>query len=168
MQDIRSYLSLLLRGYARLSVAFNNLPDIDVKDALYRSENNGRKKWKEKNILSFSLVSNDFSSLVAFLHAPRKNDLIGPRAISYLGPRSEPILNCLRVLVTRDIYIYLFIIMSSRFDLSCLLLSRSILLSFSLAVILAVILRLPTRVSRPLSRVRARNETTVRKPLSKF
>ena len=39
--------------------------------------------------------------------------------ISYLGSRFEPILNCLRVLVTRDIY--LFIIMSSRFDLSCLL-----------------------------------------------
>lgn len=49
-------------------------------------KSNGRKKWKEKH--SFFL-SNDFSSLVTFLHDPRKNDLIDPRVISYLGPRSN-------------------------------------------------------------------------------
>lgn len=171
MQDIWSYLPLLLRGCARLSAAFNNLPNIDVKDALYRSkimkEKSGRKKHP---FFLFYFKRFLFSRRVSTRPAKEwsnwsTRDLLSRIAL-WTDSKLEPVLNCLRVLVTRDIY--LFIIMSSRFDLSCLLLSYSIFLSFSLAVILAVILRLPTRVSRSLSRVRARNETTVRKPLSKF
>jgi len=103
------------------------------------------------------------SSVVMFLRAPRTNDLIDPtRALRI--PFSDRALTDLKF-ATRDISLRHYI-----FPFQSILstLSRSILLSFSLAVVLTVILRLPTRVSRALSRVRARNETTVRKPLSKF
>lgn len=68
------------------------------------------------------LLSNDFSFLVAFLHA-QTNDLIDPHVIYVIyvflfSAALWSILNCFRVLLRHAIY--LFIIISSHFDLSCL------------------------------------------------
>lgn len=129
---------------------------------------------KEKKSPFLSLLSNDFSFLVAFLRARRTNDLIDPRVIYVsiyvflisgraptdlkLPPRS-----CDARYISSSLYLSVSI---------CLVYFISLYPSvlFSLAVILAVILRLPTRVSRVRHFLECVRKTKRRsaKPLSKF
>lgn len=168
MQDVRSYLPLLLRGCARLSAALNDLPDVDVR-AHYSDHRPGVEKSGKKNTLSFSLVRRLLLSRRVSNAPPAYEWSNWSTAWStYFYSRLRSLIDSkLSFAFFCDARIWSFHhdIFSFRSVLSTL--SRSVLLFF-LSYCHSRILRLPTRVSRALSRVRARNETTVRKPLSKF
>lgn len=110
------------------------------------------KSGKKKKTPFLSLLSNDFSFLVAFLRARRTNDLIDPRVIyvliyvflsraAALTDLKLPPRSCDARYISSSLYLPVTI---------CLVYFISLYPSvlFSLVVILAVILRLPTRVSR--------------------